>query len=89
MAHTCIKSSEIIELLKIVTVGRWINVKEQIELGTMSWFFFLTKKAFQKFPRNSYVFWMQCKNDDFSGLFSEYGLTYKFLNNFDLVENQN
>ena len=29
------------------------------------------------------------KNIDFDGLFSEYGLTYKILNNFDALENQN
>ena len=30
----------------------------------------------------------QCKNNDFGGLFSEYGLTYKILNNFDALEKQ-
>ena len=31
----------------------------------------------------------QCKNNDYDGLFSEYGLTYKILNNLSGLENQN
>ena len=31
----------------------------------------------------------QCKNDDYSGLFLEYGLTYEIPNNFGALENQN
>ena len=31
----------------------------------------------------------QRKNDDYGGEFSEYGLTYKILNNFGALENQN
>ena len=31
----------------------------------------------------------QYYKNDFGGVFSEYGLTYKILNNFDALENQN
>ena len=31
----------------------------------------------------------QCKNNEYVGLFSEYGLTYEILSNFGTLENQN